>query len=147
MKLGIPLLALSMLGPVFAVRSGAAQPATEALANTAPPLRLWYQQAAKKWEEALPLGNGRLGAMVFGTLSFKVGLTRQRNATVTAEGNQLHLDGQIVDVEKKDGGFDDNAGGSGPGGAHMKFAGRLLAKVDRGKVIPGGNSPSPPMKP
>jgi len=28
--------------------------------------RLWYQQPAAKWEEALPVGNGRLGAMVFG---------------------------------------------------------------------------------
>ena len=27
---------------------------------------LWYDQPAKVWEEALPLGNGRLGAMVFG---------------------------------------------------------------------------------
>ncbi len=27
---------------------------------------LWYQQAAKVWEEALPIGNGKLGAMVFG---------------------------------------------------------------------------------
>ena len=30
------------------------------------PATLWYKQAAKKWEEALPVGNGRLGAMVFG---------------------------------------------------------------------------------
>ena len=29
-------------------------------------LALWYGQAAEKWTEALPLGNGRLGAMVFG---------------------------------------------------------------------------------
>jgi alpha-L-fucosidase 2 len=29
-------------------------------------LRLWYQRPAKEWAEALPLGNGRLGAMVFG---------------------------------------------------------------------------------
>lgn len=29
-------------------------------------LRLWYQQPAKKWTEALPIGNGRLGAMIFG---------------------------------------------------------------------------------
>ncbi len=29
-------------------------------------LKLWYQQPAKVWTEALPLGNGRLGAMVFG---------------------------------------------------------------------------------
>ena len=28
---------------------------------------LWYRQPARQWEEALPLGNGRLGAMVFGT--------------------------------------------------------------------------------
>jgi len=30
------------------------------------PLELWYEQAAEAWEEALPVGNGRLGAMVFG---------------------------------------------------------------------------------
>jgi alpha-L-fucosidase 2 len=29
-------------------------------------LRLWYRQPARKWVEALPVGNGRLGAMVFG---------------------------------------------------------------------------------
>ena len=31
-------------------------------------LSLWYEQPASlsKWTEALPLGNGRLGAMVFG---------------------------------------------------------------------------------
>ena len=29
-------------------------------------LRLWYQQPAANWNEALPIGNGRLGAMVFG---------------------------------------------------------------------------------
>lgn len=29
-------------------------------------LKLWYDQPAKVWEEALPLGNGRIGAMVFG---------------------------------------------------------------------------------
>ena len=28
--------------------------------------RLWYKEPAKVWEEALPLGNGRMGAMVFG---------------------------------------------------------------------------------
>ncbi|WP_053374965.1 glycoside hydrolase family 95 protein [Paenibacillus sp. FJAT-27812] len=28
--------------------------------------RLWYTAPASKWEEALPIGNGRLGGMVFG---------------------------------------------------------------------------------
>ncbi len=29
-------------------------------------LKLWYQQPAAQWPDALPIGNGRLGAMVFG---------------------------------------------------------------------------------
>ncbi len=32
------------------------------------PLSLWYRRPAIKWEEALALGNGRLGAMVFGDM-------------------------------------------------------------------------------
>jgi alpha-L-fucosidase 2 len=30
------------------------------------PLKLWYNKTATKWTEALPIGNGRLGAMIFG---------------------------------------------------------------------------------
>ncbi|WP_461111793.1 glycoside hydrolase family 95 protein [Spirosoma jeollabukense] len=30
------------------------------------PLTLWYKQPANQWVEALPIGNGRLGGMVFG---------------------------------------------------------------------------------
>ncbi|QWX84989.1 glycoside hydrolase family 95 protein [Cellulophaga sp. HaHaR_3_176] len=30
-------------------------------------LKLWYDAPASDWNEALPIGNGRLGAMVFGT--------------------------------------------------------------------------------
>jgi alpha-L-fucosidase 2 len=30
------------------------------------PLRLWYEKPAVHWNEALPVGNGRMGAMVFG---------------------------------------------------------------------------------
>ncbi len=29
-------------------------------------LKLWYKKPAAVWEEALPIGNGRLGAMIFG---------------------------------------------------------------------------------
>lgn len=35
-------------------------------AGASSPVRLWYAQPAANWNEALPLGNGRLGAMVFG---------------------------------------------------------------------------------
>jgi alpha-L-fucosidase 2 len=38
----------------------------------AEPLSLWYRQPAAKWTEALPIGNGRIGAMVFG------GVNRER---------------------------------------------------------------------
>src|ERR1700730_14872190 len=31
-------------------------------------LTLWYRQPAAQWVEALPIGNGRLGAMVFGKI-------------------------------------------------------------------------------
>ena len=45
-----------------------------ALASTAhaQPLSLWYDEPAREWTDALPVGNGRLGAMVFG------GVARER---------------------------------------------------------------------
>lgn len=30
------------------------------------PLQIWFAQPAEKWTDALPIGNGRMGAMVFG---------------------------------------------------------------------------------
>ena len=41
-------------------------PATPGSAAAHRPLQLWYAAPATKWFEALPVGNGRLGAMVFG---------------------------------------------------------------------------------
>ena len=41
-------------------------------AQDADDLRLWYRQPAESWTEALPVGNGRLGAMIFG------GVARER---------------------------------------------------------------------
>ena len=32
-------------------------------------MKLWYEQPARNWNEALPVGNGRLGAMIYGTVS------------------------------------------------------------------------------
>ena len=39
--------------------TGQAEPPAE-------PLSLWYRRPARQWVEALPVGNGRLGAMIFG---------------------------------------------------------------------------------
>jgi alpha-L-fucosidase 2 len=40
------------------------QPATAKIESDN--LKIWYNKPAQKWTEALPVGNGRLGAMIFG---------------------------------------------------------------------------------
>jgi alpha-L-fucosidase 2 len=55
------LLILLGLGACVADRTGTVT-VTEKPARD----RLWYRQPAGDWNEALPVGNGRLGAMVFG---------------------------------------------------------------------------------
>lgn len=47
--------ALAILWVFFAVSSTSAQKSV-----------LWYEKPAELWEDALPIGNGRLGAMIFG---------------------------------------------------------------------------------
>src|SRR3970282_1103474 len=45
---------------------------TGAFSQTPPPpggLTLWYRQPAPQWDHAMPVGNGRLGAMVFGAVN------------------------------------------------------------------------------
>lgn len=56
----------------IAVSMGAAAANAREAGPAANPLRLWYRQPAEAWVEAVPLGNGRLGAMVFG------GVARER---------------------------------------------------------------------
>jgi alpha-L-fucosidase 2 len=50
------------------------------------PLKLWYDHPARQWVEALPIGNGRLGAMVYGD---PVRDTIQLNE-ITVWGGQPH---------------------------------------------------------
>ena len=69
-----------------------------------------------------------------GTLAFTASLAREKDIKPI---DGLGFTGQIVDVEKKDGGFDDNAGGSGPGGEHMRFA-ALGQAITRGGSVKAG---------
>ena len=39
-----------------------------------PQRHIWFSAPAKDWNEALPLGNGKTGAMVFGTINEKIQL-------------------------------------------------------------------------
>ncbi|MEI7956809.1 MAG: glycoside hydrolase N-terminal domain-containing protein, partial [Verrucomicrobiota bacterium] len=54
------------------------QPVHPTLKPAAAATMMWYAQPAAKWIEALPVGNGRLGAMVFGgTASERINLNEQ----------------------------------------------------------------------
>jgi len=44
-------------------------PARSVSEAAASALTLWYRQPASQWNEALPIGNGRLGAMIFGGIA------------------------------------------------------------------------------
>ena len=58
------------------------------------PMTLWYRKPARKWEtEALPVGNGRLGAMVFG------GVDRER----IQFNEETVWDGEYIDRHRPDG--------------------------------------------
>ena len=62
---------VSAFGPNRAEAAPIATKAVELMGSaTAPakPLCLWYRQPAGKWEEAMPVGNGHVGAMVYGGL-------------------------------------------------------------------------------
>ncbi len=54
------LAAAAALPAARSLRLGAQEPSADV------PLRLEYGRPAQRWVEALPLGNGRLGAMIFG---------------------------------------------------------------------------------
>jgi len=69
-----------------------------------------------------------------GKIDCSINLQRHKDAEVTLSGNgTMKIDGQVYDIEAPDA-YDDNAGGSGPGGKHMRFAGRLATKQSGGKV-------------
>jgi alpha-L-fucosidase 2 len=54
---------------LFAAASAALAGPVRAGTAAQPANLLWYEQPAKEWTEALPIGNGRIGAMVFGGIA------------------------------------------------------------------------------
>src|ERR1041385_446962 len=47
--------------------------ATTSFSQNKTSLKLWYKQpAGKTWENALPIGNGRLGAMIYGNVEKEI---------------------------------------------------------------------------
>lgn len=51
---------------LFLLLAGGFFPLSAAVEKQQESLRLWYDKPSVKWIEALPVGNGRIGAMVFG---------------------------------------------------------------------------------
>ena len=77
-------------------------------------MRLYYEKQAEKWEETLPIGNGSLGAMIWGTVKVErlginqdtlwSGYKRDKNnpnaANYIDQVRQLVFAGKCVDAEK-----------------------------------------------
>ena len=61
------MLLAVLVGWVLAADPGGPAPSTGPYGGAGPVL--WYRQPAAKWEQALPIGNGRMGAMVFGGMA------------------------------------------------------------------------------
>ena len=78
------------------------------------PLKLWYNEPAVSWQEALPLGNGLTGAMVFGGISSEqfmlndntlwsggpVPGTRDNGPEVLAKVRQAVFDGNYAEADR-----------------------------------------------
>jgi len=56
----------AVLGGLSLSKRGLAQALKKAAPTEAADLMLWYEKPASQWVDALPIGNGRLGAMVYG---------------------------------------------------------------------------------
>lgn len=54
-----------------------------------PLMKLWYNNPATEWEEALPIGNGRLGAMIFGTVATEHLQLNEETVWAGEPGNNL----------------------------------------------------------
>jgi alpha-L-fucosidase 2 len=58
--------AFSALSVTASASTQSLTPPAAGAASAGRPLTLWYRRPASRWVEALPIGNGRLGAMIFG---------------------------------------------------------------------------------
>jgi alpha-L-fucosidase 2 len=88
--------------------------AQDAQQKNVPDNILWYKQPATEWVEALPIGNGRLGGMVFGKTDYeRVQLNEESlwtgSATVTDKSNaykylpevrRLLFEGKYAEAQK-----------------------------------------------
>ncbi len=66
------------------------------------PLTLWYAKPAARWEEALPVGNGRLGAMVYGRTGKEILQVNEESVWAGVKFNDGNADaGRYLDSIRK----------------------------------------------
>ena len=83
--------------------------------------RLWYSKPAKEWNEALPVGNGRLGAMVFG--EFRRSVYSSTRTPMVRRPTRPEQSGRATQF--------DRAAETDPGGASEGSGGAGLASPSR----------------
>ena len=67
-------------------------------------LKLWYSQPAKNWSEALPIGNSRLGAMVYGgTEREELQLNEETFWAAGYRGTQTEVNSNTVNSKMSEG--------------------------------------------
>ncbi|MCS6862548.1 MAG: glycoside hydrolase family 95 protein [Abditibacteriales bacterium] len=81
---------LIWIGGVVTVAQGAAKEAHKR-SNA---MKLWYEQPARQWVEALPIGNGRLGGMVFGGV-FEERVQFNEDTLWTGKPHEYHREGAV----------------------------------------------------
>ncbi|WP_235336196.1 glycosyl hydrolase family 95 catalytic domain-containing protein [Pontibacter korlensis] len=59
-------------------------------------MKLWYNQPASNWNEALPIGNGRIGAMVFGTPAQERLQLNEETVWAGGPNNNVKADAQAI---------------------------------------------------
>ncbi len=73
------------------------------------------------------------------SVNIRLKLDREKDVKIwTVSDNRINLDGQIIDIAAPEG-YDDNPGGSGPSGEHMKFAASLMVMNMGGQITTENN--------
>jgi alpha-L-fucosidase 2 len=90
------LLPLSLLTCTLTVATAKAQAAADEASNT-----LWYTAPAREWEEALPLGNGRLGAMVWGGIEREKISLNEETIWAATKSSETTLSSEYVYVNQR----------------------------------------------
>jgi len=88
---------------------------------------LWYNQPAVNWNEALPIGNGRMGAMIFGGITDEH-LQLNENTLYSGEPSQSYKNVNITgDFDKVTGFLRDHKNAEADEYIRQNWLGRLHA--------------------